>query len=341
MPLERGLIQVYTSPQGEFNYAPLGLALRAAGRNLKNLIIRFSTHEMDQGYSIASSHLSPFLKSPFIDLQLYGNNEQLNRSSVADIVQGLLHEIEAGTYDLIHVLGVDKALTSGIIDQAELIRKCVSKARHLELVLSGISVPSPIINMADLVTKMIVRGPKQSKELESASSGSVEVVTGNGKGKTTYGLGKALLASSLSVPCLFLQFIKSPLQYGETIAINRLPNCTIKTMGKGFIFPKNGIIEQKHRYAAKMAWEEFSSQLSSTKFKLIVLDEINIAINYNLLDPYKVAEVINDKPPGTHLILTGRNTHPAIIESAHKVIEMEEIKHPFRKGIKARKGIEF
>ncbi|HDG98609.1 MAG: hypothetical protein DRG71_00180 [Deltaproteobacteria bacterium] len=339
--LNQGLIQAYITPSGEFNFAPLGLSLRAAGRGLKSLIVRFLTHELDEGYGIASKHLSPFFHSELIDLPRYVPKQQDDPFTIEQQIFELKQTISAGNYDLVHFLGLDRTLESGVLNIEDLNEACETKPKHVEFVFAGTNLPRSLLDRADLVTNMVVKTSTAPKPPTTPVSNLVEVVTGDGKGKTTYCLGKALLASSLGIPCLFLQFVKSPMRYGETIAIDRLPNYTIKTMGKGFLFPKNGKVDEKHRKAAREAWEEFGRILSSAQYKLIVLDEINIAIHYDLLEAKVVAKAIRERPSGIDLILSGRNAHPEIIESADKVIEMQEVRHPFQKGIKARKGIEY
>ena len=339
--LEQGLIQAYNTSSGQFNFAPLGLSLRAAGRGLKNLIVRFLTHELDQGYELASKHLSPFFHSEFFDLSRCAPKQQGHPFTIHQQIVELKQAIRSGNWDLVYLLGLDRALESGILNIEELDGACKTKPNHIELIFSGTNLPQTLLDKADLVTNMVVKSFRDSESTGTSDSSFVEVVTGDGKGKTTYCLGKALLASCLGLRCLFLQFIKSPMPYGETIAIERLPNCTIKTMGKGFVFRKDGKVGEKHQKAAREAWEEFRRVLSSGHYKLIVLDEINIAIYYDLLEPKEVVNSIQKRPLGVHLILSGRNAHPEIIKSADKVVEMQEVKHPFHRGIKARKGIEF
>jgi len=174
----------------------------------------------------------------------------------------------------------------------------------------------------------------------SNQEGCVGVITGNGKGKTTYCLGRAMFFAANGIQSSVLQFIKSPRAYGEVIAIKKFPNLEIKTMGEGFIFGSSKP-SKKHIEAAKGAWEASLREIFSLKDRLVVLDEINIATHLGLVHPDRVREMMFLKPKDLHLILSGRNAHPEMEEHASTVFEMREIKHPFHKGIQARRGIEY
>jgi len=137
-----------------------------------------------------------------------------------------------------------------------------------------------------------------------------------------------------------LQFIKSPQAYGEVIAAERFPNLEIKTMGEGFIFGPSKQ-SKKHLEAARRAWEASLREIFSLKDRLVILDEINIATHLGLVHPERVREMMFLKPKDLHLILSGRNAHPEMKEHASTVFEMREIKHPFHKGVQARRGIEY
>ncbi|MFC1533068.1 cob(I)yrinic acid a,c-diamide adenosyltransferase [Thermodesulfobacteriota bacterium] len=177
---------------------------------------------------------------------------------------------------------------------------------------------------------------------KSKSKGLIIVHTGNGKGKTTAAMGMALRAAGHNHKILMVQFIKGSWSYGELEAVKRLsPNFEILPLGKGFIrFDKEGP-DPEDRKAVIEAWDIFKKRMRSGEFDMIILDEINYALSYNLLDLEDVLVELKTKPEGTHLVLTGRDAHPKIIEIADLATEMKEIKHPFHKGIKAQKGIEF
>ncbi len=338
--LKQGLVQAYLLPSERSNFISFGLALRAAGRELKNLIISFSNNRLKDACDMASRYLAPFLNFQALDISQYTGQSE----AVVPPVQHPLRHLQKSlkeNFDLVHILNIEKVLNSGLVKVEELLKLCNERPSHVELILSGSTVPPPVLEIAELVTGVVMENRSSPELVDRLNSGAVEVVTGNGKGKTTYCLGKSLLAAANGMSCLFLQFIKSPMRYGETIAADKVPNMTIRTMGKGFIFQKNGKIPSVHREAAREAWDEFRRQLNSGKYQLIVLDEINIALYYDFIQAEEVARAIREKPPETLLILSGRNAHPDISRMATTVIEMQEIKHPFHKGIKARKGIEF
>jgi cob(I)alamin adenosyltransferase len=172
--------------------------------------------------------------------------------------------------------------------------------------------------------------------------GLIIVHTGNGKGKTTAAMGLALRSIGYNFKILMIQFIKGAWHYGELDAINKLhPYFEIIPLGKGFIGLGKTEPDAKHVRAAIDAWNFCKEKMISDKFDMIILDEINYVIEYNFIPVEEVLKTLRSKPDKLHLVLTGRNAHPMIIEMADLVTEMKEVKHPFQKGIKAQKGIEF
>lgn len=176
--------------------------------------------------------------------------------------------------------------------------------------------------------------------------GLILVNTGNGKGKTTAALGVALRAAGQGFKVLILQFIKSGNGYGELAGLAKLgDNVEIRSMGKGFIYYKRDEISpaelDRHRKAAQEAWRTLVDEVNSDRWDLIIMDEINNAINYELIDVQSVVDMLQHKPKRLHVILTGRYAKPEIIELADTVTEMKVVKHAYEKGIKAAKGIEF
>jgi len=172
-------------------------------------------------------------------------------------------------------------------------------------------------------------------------SGLVIVYTGNGKGKTTAALGLTLRASGYNKKILIVQFIKSWFT-GEKKSIEKLPNVDFYQMGKGFvkILGDKKPIED-HKRSAQNALKFAQEKIRSSKYDVLILDEINVAIREKLIPISKVINLIKNKPKELDLVLTGRNAHKKIIELADLVTEMKEIKHPFQKGIKAKVGIDF
>ena len=174
-------------------------------------------------------------------------------------------------------------------------------------------------------------------------NGLVIVYTGGGKGKTTAALGMALRAVGYGHKVCMIQFIKGSWHYGEIDSSKRLtPEFELIPAGKGFV----GIIDdtspkEEHEKYAEEAIKICQEKILSEKYDLIILDEINYAVNLGLINLKSVTELIKSKPQKLDLVLTGNHAKQEIIELADLVTEMKEIKHPFQSGIKAKKGIDF
>jgi cob(I)alamin adenosyltransferase len=170
--------------------------------------------------------------------------------------------------------------------------------------------------------------------------GLIMVNTGNGKGKTTAALGTALRAIGSNFKVFMVQFIKGSWDYGELHVVEKLaPNFEIKPMGEGFTWETKD--KKRDTEIATKAWEFCKSLIKSNEHDLLIFDEINNAMDYGYVDVSDVVNALKNKPKEMHIILTGRNAPQAIIDIAHLVTEMREIKHPFQQGIYAQKGIEF
>ncbi|MBX5326287.1 MAG: cob(I)yrinic acid a,c-diamide adenosyltransferase [Candidatus Bathyarchaeia archaeon] len=175
---------------------------------------------------------------------------------------------------------------------------------------------------------------------ERLEKGLVQVYTGDGKGKTSAAFGLALRAVGRGFKVYVIQFIKGGFDYGELYSVKQLPNITLKAFGRGkFITetPPN----QKDMQLAEEAFALAEKVVESGDYDFVVLDEINVALHLKLLELSKVIDLIKNKPDHVELVLTGRNAPREIIELADLVTEMKEIKHPYTKGTKPRKGIEF
>ncbi len=169
------------------------------------------------------------------------------------------------------------------------------------------------------------------------------IYTGKGKGKTTAALGIALRAVGYEKKICMIQFIKGSWHYGEMDSSKRLePEFEMIAIGKGFV----GIIDDKdpkeeHEKIAREAIKISKKKIQSGNYDIIILDEINYAVNLGLIDLEDVLKLIRSKPPELDIVLTGNYAKDELIEMADLVTEMKEIKHPFQKGIKAKKGIDF
>ncbi|MDI6905527.1 MAG: cob(I)yrinic acid a,c-diamide adenosyltransferase [Candidatus Bathyarchaeia archaeon] len=170
--------------------------------------------------------------------------------------------------------------------------------------------------------------------------GIVQVYTGNGKGKTSAAFGLALRAIGRGLKVYVIQFIKGGFDYGELYIVDKLPNLTLKAFGRGRFVTEKPPEREDIEFAEKaMALAE--EVVKSDEYDIVVLDEINVALNLKLIKIERVLELIRNKPKHVELILTGRYAPDKIIEAANLVTEMREVKHPYNKGFQARKGIEY
>lgn len=185
---------------------------------------------------------------------------------------------------------------------------------------------------------------------EASRRGLLLINTGPGKGKTTAALGTAFRAAGNGMRVLILQFLKGSWHYGELDSSEALgkalsptgsPDFVIKQMGRGFVKVGGAETDPEDIRLVEQAWDEAAAAILSGEWDLVVLDEINYAIGYKMLDPEKVADVLRRRPEMVHVILTGRKAHPTLVELADTVTEMREIKHAYQKGILAQRGIEF
>jgi cob(I)alamin adenosyltransferase len=178
--------------------------------------------------------------------------------------------------------------------------------------------------------------------MADARKGLIIVNTGPGKGKTTAAMGTALRAVGNGLKVLMLQFLKGSWHYGELDAVKAFgDNFVMKQMGRGFVKVGGAETDPEDIKLVEECWKEAEEAILSGLWDLVVLDEINYAIGYKMLDPEKVAEVLRRKPEMVHVILTGRSAHPIIVELADTVTEMREVKHAYQKGIEAQRGIEY
>ena len=192
--------------------------------------------------------------------------------------------------------------------------------------------------MADKGTK-----PLKIERLEpKVRKGLVVVITGNGKGKTTSALGMALRACGHGLRVCIIQFMKGDLYAGEWDGIKQLRGVELISTGKGFCgIQGNPYPFEEHRANAQEAIRLVKEKIASGDFDILIMDEINNSLHLKLVDLDQVLEILRDKPPLMHLILTGRDAHPRIIELADTVSEVREIKHAYRKDIEPQPGIDY
>ena len=172
--------------------------------------------------------------------------------------------------------------------------------------------------------------------------GLILINTGPGKGKTTAAMGTALRAVGNGMKVLMLQFLKGSWHYGELDAVEAFgPNFILKQMGRGFVKVGGAETDPEDLRLVEAAWAEAQQAIASGDWDMVILDEINYAIGYGMLDPAVVAKALRERPEMVHVILTGRNAHPLLVELADTVTEMREVKHAYQRGILAQRGIEF
>jgi cob(I)alamin adenosyltransferase len=183
------------------------------------------------------------------------------------------------------------------------------------------------------ITRLV---PKERK-------GLVVVITGYGKGKTTSALGIIVRACGHNMKVCMIQFMKGDMYAGEWDGIKKM-GCQVELIptGKGFCgIQGNPYPYEEHRRNAQEAIQLVHQKMKSGEFDILILDEINNALHLHLVDLEQVLEIIRSKPPLMHLILTGRDAAPQVIELADTVSEIVEVKHPYRKGIEPQPGIDY
>jgi len=176
---------------------------------------------------------------------------------------------------------------------------------------------------------------------KTMEKGLLIVHTGKGKGKSTAAFGMVFRALGHGMPVAIVQFVKGKWQTGERVALEKFGDLvSINTMGEGFTWETQD--RQRDLKAARAAWDRAKDIIKAGKHKVVLLDELNIVLRYDYLPIDEIVAFLRDeKPADVHVIVTGRNAADALIEVSDLVTEMEVVKHPFRSGVKAQKGIEF
>jgi cob(I)alamin adenosyltransferase len=175
---------------------------------------------------------------------------------------------------------------------------------------------------------------------KTVEKGLLIVHTGKGKGKSTAAFGLVFRALGNGMKVGIIQFVKGKWQTGERAALEKFGDqVTIHTMGEGFTWETQD--RARDIAAAKAAWEKAKLLVMDDVHQLVVLDELNIVLRYDYLDVQEVLGVLMTRPAMKHVVVTGRNAKDELIEAADLVTEMEQVKHPFRSGVKAQRGIEF
>ncbi|MBL6936023.1 MAG: cob(I)yrinic acid a,c-diamide adenosyltransferase [Alphaproteobacteria bacterium] len=190
--------------------------------------------------------------------------------------------------------------------------------------------------------KMEKRKALHDKKLagKTEEKGLLMVHTGPGKGKSSAAFGMALRCVGHDMRVGVVQFIKGAWDTGERRALEAFPELvTFKALGEGFTWETQD--KERDIAAAKAAWEAAKEMIADPTYAMVILDEMNIALRYDYLNIGEVVDVLVSRRPGLHVVVTGRNAKPELIEAADLVTEMTLVKHPFREGVKAQPGVEF
>ncbi|NBB82149.1 MAG: cob(I)yrinic acid a,c-diamide adenosyltransferase [Alphaproteobacteria bacterium] len=180
---------------------------------------------------------------------------------------------------------------------------------------------------------------------KTIKKGLLIVHTGKGKGKSTAAFGLAARALGNGLKLGVVQFVKGKWQTGERVVLEAFPDqVTIRTMGEGFTWETQD--RARDMAAARAGWDMAKEMIEAARtdppaYDMIILDELNIVLRYDYLPIEEVLDVLVDRPPDLHVVVTGRNAKEPLIDAADLVTEMTMVKHPFRAGVKAQKGIEF
>jgi len=169
--------------------------------------------------------------------------------------------------------------------------------------------------------------------------GLIQVYTGNGKGKTTAALGLATRMLGYGYKVAIIQLMKG-WEYGEEYFFNDIDNCLLKKFGRKEFVDKNSPAKIDIQLAED-AWEFARKVIESKEYQLVILDELNVALDFKLLPLHDILDFLRHRPPGIEIVITGRYAPKELLDMADLVSEVEEYKHPYKKGISARKGIEY
>lgn len=190
--------------------------------------------------------------------------------------------------------------------------------------------------------KKIKAARDRMMEDKTQEKGLIIILTGPGKGKSSSAFGMIMRCIAHGLPCAVVQFIKGTWVTGERdfLRQNYAEQCRFVVAGEGFTWETQD--RERDMAAARAGWETAKALIRDPGLRMVLLDEINIALRYDYIDIDEVVSFLKaEKPEMTHVVLTGRNAKPALIEAADLVTEMTLVKHPFREGVKAQPGVEF
>jgi cob(I)alamin adenosyltransferase len=170
-------------------------------------------------------------------------------------------------------------------------------------------------------------------------NGLLIVNTGNGKGKTTAAIGLAVRSACAGYRVRIFQFIKGQWKPAELELAARFPNIEITPLGQGFTWEKSNM--EEYKASVPPAWRQAAEAIGSGNYDVVVLDEVTYIMKYGFVPPEEVLAFLGRRPKNMHIVCTGRGADPRLIEMADLVTEMAEVKHPYKQGVKAQRGIEY
>jgi cob(I)alamin adenosyltransferase len=170
--------------------------------------------------------------------------------------------------------------------------------------------------------------------------GLIQVYTGTGKGKTTASLGLAIRAAGHGLKVYMIQFMKGRINYGELNSAEKIEGFTIEQFGRPDFVDKDNPAKEDIELARE-ALARSEEMIMSGEYDMVILDEVNVAIEWNLVQVEEVVEILKKKPKEVEVVLTGRHARREVIDLADLVTELREVKHPFRKGVHSRLGVDF
>ncbi len=187
---------------------------------------------------------------------------------------------------------------------------------------------------------MINNQASSASSSKSFDQGLVQIFTGDGKGKTSAALGTALRALGYNLRVHIIFFMKGDYPYNERQTLAQLPNISFSSFGQDYLVDPNNI-KLTEKEQARKGLDKAHQVIHNSSCDVVILDEINVAVGWKLLEISEVLQLIKDKPKNVELILTGRYADPRLIAVADLVTDMVKIKHPYDKGINARGGIDY
>ncbi len=200
----------------------------------------------------------------------------------------------------------------------------------------------PTVDLARHHEKMAKKKAARDKIMagKTIERGLLIVHTGKGKGKSTAAFGMVFRCIGHGFKSGVIQFIKGAWATGERTVLEKFPDLvTIKAVGEGFTWETQD--RARDVAHAREGWEEAKRLIADPSYKMVLLDELNIVLRYDYLPLEEILQVLRNRPTDKHIVITGRNARDEVIELADLVTEMEQVKHPFRSGVKAQAGIEF